>query len=368
MWDRTYGPLAAAFADLIAHMGRYSIPTANATVTAARQSSRCEASWKRFRRSSYPKSVVGSYMVLGACTWPQACLRPGPVQMPAFRSWRESDGTGRPKPDAGLPGLMRESGVRAENGVSASNLHRCRTADAPRPETWGERGGDRRDAPCLGPVRSDRRDVRPLAHHCMDVAAAFAETMRLPVVRDRLDEASVFHSPDVQRGRLSVLALLHDIGELHPGFQAKGWPPGAWRGPLLGRLREGRAFPLLANRWSGRPFFGVMQGIMQRGGAVFPLRSSAVSGGARPAAPVSSPFADGGNSTAGPFPISAPPPVGVCSPIGPAFGRPDRGRKLPGKLRNALDSASCGHASHGAAASSPSRAAAWSRRFPGMKR
>ena len=39
--------------------------------------------------------------------------------------------------------------------------------------------------------------------------------------------------------RLAVLAFLHDAGKLHPGFQAKGWPLGAWKGPLHGHVAEG---------------------------------------------------------------------------------------------------------------------------------
>jgi len=41
--------------------------------------------------------------------------------------------------------------------------------------------------------------------------------------------------------RLALLAFLHDAGKLHPGFQAKGWPENAWRGPRHGHLREGVA-------------------------------------------------------------------------------------------------------------------------------
>jgi CRISPR-associated endonuclease/helicase Cas3 len=37
------------------------------------------------------------------------------------------------------------------------------------------------------------------------------------------------------------LAFLHDAGELHPDFQAKGWPSGLWKGALRGHVSEGAA-------------------------------------------------------------------------------------------------------------------------------
>jgi CRISPR-associated endonuclease/helicase Cas3 len=47
--------------------------------------------------------------------------------------------------------------------------------------------------------------------------------------------------------RLVVLAFLHDAGKLHPGFQAKGWAPGTWKGPLHGHVAEGE----FLFSWSG---------------------------------------------------------------------------------------------------------------------
>lgn len=41
--------------------------------------------------------------------------------------------------------------------------------------------------------------------------------------------------------RLAVLVFLHDCGKLHPGFQAKGWPEGIWKGAMHGHLAEGAA-------------------------------------------------------------------------------------------------------------------------------
>ena len=41
--------------------------------------------------------------------------------------------------------------------------------------------------------------------------------------------------------RLDAIAFLHDAGKLNPGFQAKGWAPGRWKGALRGHVAEGAA-------------------------------------------------------------------------------------------------------------------------------
>ena len=68
----------------------------------------------------------------------------------------------------------------------------------------------------------------------MDVAAVLARMMQLPVLRDRLESAARALLDDVQCARLSAQVILHDIGKLHPGFQAKGYPHGLWPGPKHG--------------------------------------------------------------------------------------------------------------------------------------
>lgn len=87
-----------------------------------------------------------------------------------------------------------------------------------------------------------------LAHHMADVAACFESICQLPVIRDRLEKAAqrALNSQDI--ARLAALTFLHDAGKLHPGFQAKGWPQGQWRGGLYGHVKEGAALfamPLL---------------------------------------------------------------------------------------------------------------------------
>ena len=78
----------------------------------------------------------------------------------------------------------------------------------------------------------DREEDRfhSLSHHCMDVAAVFAAMTQLPVIRDRLQTAVGGPLNAIDCQRLSALVFLHDIGKLHPGFQAKGWPPELWGG------------------------------------------------------------------------------------------------------------------------------------------
>ena len=80
-----------------------------------------------------------------------------------------------------------------------------------------------------------------LAHHCADVAACFEALASLPTVRARLKRAAGISLSSVHIARLAVLAFLHDCGKLHPGFQAKGWPEGDWRGKKHGHVREGAA-------------------------------------------------------------------------------------------------------------------------------
>ena len=135
----------------------------------------------------------------------------------------------------------------------------------------------------------DAGKVHPLAHHCMDVAAVFARMIELPVVRDRLQEAAGAPLSDVQCHRLSSLVFLHDIGKLHPGFQAKGWPKGAWSGPVRGHLKEGWEFLTLAHKTREHPFNGTMRLIMTWGQAVGPLLAAAVAHHGRPVPPPSDP-------------------------------------------------------------------------------
>ena len=71
-----------------------------------------------------------------------------------------------------------------------------------------------------------------LAHHCADVAACFEKISELPVVRARLETTAERTLDDTDIARLALFAFLHDLGKLHPEFQAKansdrqGWKRG----------------------------------------------------------------------------------------------------------------------------------------------
>ena len=150
-------------------------------------------------------------------------------------------------------------------------------------QAWGktERGGD-----ATHPL-----PTHPLAHHCIDVTAVFARMLQLPVVRDRLETTAQAKLTDGMCERLCALAFLHDIGKLHPGFQAKGWPEGLWRGPTRGHLEEGWAFLYLAWTRPEHPFHDTMRRIGQWGSAVEPLLAAMFAHHGRPVAPRSDPSA-----------------------------------------------------------------------------
>ena len=122
----------------------------------------------------------------------------------------------------------------------------------------------------------------PLAHHCMDVATVFARMLQLPVIRDRLEQAADATLTDSTCQRLAALTFLHDIGKLHPGFQAKGWEPGSWIGPTTGHLKAGWSFLLLAAKWPEHPFYETMRQILEWGEAVPHLMTAMIAHHGRP--------------------------------------------------------------------------------------
>ncbi|MHB1938451.1 MAG: CRISPR-associated helicase Cas3' [Acidobacteriaceae bacterium] len=90
-----------------------------------------------------------------------------------------------------------------------------------------------------GKINKITGEFHHLAHHCADVAACFEVISSLPAFRARLERAAGEPLAPVVLERLAVICFLHDVGKLHPGFQAKGWPEGTWRPPLHGHLQEG---------------------------------------------------------------------------------------------------------------------------------
>ena len=84
-------------------------------------------------------------------------------------------------------------------------------------------------------------DSHHLAHHCADVAACFECIISLPTFRVRIERVTGGVLTPTVMERLAVLAFLHDVGKLHPGFQARGWPDGSWRGARNGHVPQGAA-------------------------------------------------------------------------------------------------------------------------------
>ncbi|MGA8496270.1 MAG: CRISPR-associated endonuclease Cas3'', partial [Xanthobacteraceae bacterium] len=80
-----------------------------------------------------------------------------------------------------------------------------------------------------------------LVHHSADVAACLEVLVSLPTIRARLERSAGTKLSSATLARLGALAFLHDAGKLHPGFQAKGWPLGLWKGALRGHVSEGAA-------------------------------------------------------------------------------------------------------------------------------
>jgi len=71
-----------------------------------------------------------------------------------------------------------------------------------------------------------------LVAHSLDVAAVFERLILLPVFRNRAERAAGRPLLPCDISRLGALVFLHDVGKLHPGFQAMGrpdlpvWPSG----------------------------------------------------------------------------------------------------------------------------------------------
>ena len=121
-----------------------------------------------------------------------------------------------------------------------------------------------------GKTNKDAGSTHTLAHHSMDVAAVFARMLELKVIRRRMEAAAGRALTDTDCARLAALAFLHDIGKLHPGFQAKGWPDELWRGPKRGHSKESWDFLVHAMRSSEHPFHAVMLEIMKWGDRAVP--------------------------------------------------------------------------------------------------
>ena len=133
-------------------------------------------------------------------------------------------------------------------------------------------------------------DSHLLIHHCLDVASVFGRIIQGTVVRSRLEIAAERILGDRDFQRLAVLAFLHDIGKLYPGFQAKGWDREFQTVPKTGHLQAGWAFLTLAHRWPEQhPFHATTGRILEWGEAVVPLLGAMFAHHGKPVDPASDP-------------------------------------------------------------------------------
>jgi CRISPR-associated endonuclease/helicase Cas3 len=95
-----------------------------------------------------------------------------------------------------------------------------------------------------GKSDSNGCDFHHLAHHCADVAAVFEAIISCSIIRPRLEKVAGRPLSTTLWTRLAVLCFLHDVGKLHPGFQAKGWDSGEWNRPHAAHVQAGAALYL----------------------------------------------------------------------------------------------------------------------------
>lgn len=124
-----------------------------------------------------------------------------------------------------------------------------------------------------------------LAHHLMDVAAVFQHLLELPAFRDRAEKAAGGRLSRRTLARLGAIVFLHDIGKLHPGFQAKGWPEGLWNRPVQGHVTESWALLDRAYADPQHPFHELTTVVSQWGEGVSPLLRASFSHHGRPLDP-----------------------------------------------------------------------------------
>ncbi len=106
--------------------------------------------------------------------------------------------------------------------------------------------------------------IHLLEHHLADVGACFEALLAQPTVRYRLARSGGLHDiDDVMRGRLALLATLHDIGKVNVGFQTQTWrdddlPFGQRRPAHAGHYNE--MSPLIngADHRTAERFFGAL--------------------------------------------------------------------------------------------------------------
>lgn len=136
--------------------------------------------------------------------------------------------------------------------------------------------------PAWGKTDGPDGSTHHLAHHSMDVAAVFQRLLNLPTFRRRAEKAAGIGLSRRTLARLGAVVFLHDIGKLHPGFQAKGWRKGLWNRPQRSHVPESLTFLELSCRFPDHPFRDVAQALSQWDAWVEPLILASLSHHGRP--------------------------------------------------------------------------------------
>ncbi len=136
--------------------------------------------------------------------------------------------------------------------------------------------------PAWGKFDKESHQYHHLAHHSMDVAAVFQHLLSLPVFKARAQCSMGGPLAPTTISRLSALVFLHDIGKLHPGFQAKGWSKELWPYRKRGHVSESLSFVICAYQHNDHPFFEVVQSLEKWGSGVEPLLQASFSHHGRP--------------------------------------------------------------------------------------
>ena len=132
----------------------------------------------------------------------------------------------------------------------------------------------------------DDRGRHALSAHCMDVSAVFEALICLPIFRRRLEYTAGRMLSETDVARLAALVFLHDIGKLHPGFQAKAdrtaWP---WPGPPVRHSQTGGGFLDLAANEKDHPFHNTVTRMTGWGPVVSDLMYAILAHHGRPVRP-----------------------------------------------------------------------------------
>ena len=125
----------------------------------------------------------------------------------------------------------------------------------------------------------DDRGRHALSAHCMDVSAVLEALICLPIFRRRLEYTAGRMLSETDVARLAALVFLHDIGKLHPGFQAKA------PGPPVRHSETGGGFLSLAACGKDHPFHAAVTRIISWGPVVSVLMPAILAHHGRPVRP-----------------------------------------------------------------------------------